>query len=359
MSAANQLVLPRTHIHLRHRVSYGEEGLAFEKRTDVAFWDHTDNDGRIDIDCDSKLVRAMSMMSQARRGSEQKHAYRPPSPSPSLPPYEQVQGGAAGTDCHQDPIKLNVLIQVVGSRGDVQPFVALGAELKRRGHRVRLATHDLFEKFVRDAGLEHYPVGGDPAALMAYMVKNPGLIPSMKSLQAGEIRQKREMVGEMLEGFWEACIRPDTVTGLPFVADAIISNPPSFAHIHCAQALGIPVHIMFTMPWTSTTAFPHPLANLKNVGGDRSLANYISYGVVDHLTWQGLGDVINKWRKSLDLENVAMFDGPMLTEALKIPFTYCWSPALVPKPGDWGSHIGETLLRRTHLGAGVDFIGPH
>ncbi|KZL66861.1 UDP-glucose,sterol transferase [Colletotrichum tofieldiae] len=309
------------------------------KRTDVAFWDHTDNDGRIDIDCDSKLVRAMSMMSQARRGSEQKHAYRPPSPSPSLPPYEQVQGGAAGTDCHQDPIKLNVLIQVVGSRGDVQPFVALGAELKRRGHRVRLATHDLFEKFVRDAGLEHYPVGGDPAALMAYMVKNPGLIPSMKSLQAGEIRQKREMVGEMLEGFWEACIRPDTVTGLPFVADAIISNPPSFAHIHCAQALGIPVHIMFTMPWTSTTAFPHPLANLKNVGGDRSLANYISYGVVDHLTWQGLGDVINKWRKSLDLENVAMFDGPMLTEALKIPFTYCWSPALVPKPGDWGSHI--------------------
>ncbi|OHF01558.1 hypothetical protein CORC01_03048 [Colletotrichum orchidophilum] len=298
-----------------------------------------DNDGRIDIDCDSKLVRAMSLMSQARRGSEEKQAYRPPSPSPSLPPYEQVQGWAAGTDCHQDPIKLNVLIQVVGSRGDVQPFVALGAELKQRGHRVRLATHDLFEKFVRDAGLEHYSVGGDPAALMAYMVKNPGLIPSMKSLQAGEIQQKREMVGAMLEGFWEACIRPDTVTGLPFVADAIISNPPSFAHIHCAQALGIPVHIMFTMPWTSTTAFPHPLANLKNVGGDRSLANYISYGVVDHMTWQGLGDVINKWRKSLDLEKVAMFDGPMLTKSLKIPFTYCWSPALVPKPRDWGSHI--------------------
>lgn len=36
-----------------------------------------------------------------------------------------------------------------------------------------------------------------------------------------------------------------------------------------------------------------------------------------------------------------MFDGPMLAEALKIPFTYCWSPALVPKPKDWGPHIGE------------------
>ncbi|OHW90252.1 glycosyltransferase family 1 protein [Colletotrichum incanum] len=300
---------------------------------------HTENDGRIDIDCDSKLVRAISLMSRAKKGAGQESTSRSPSPGPSLPPYEQVQGGAAGTDCHQDPIKLNVLIQVVGSRGDVQPFVALGAELKRRGHRVRLATHDLFDKFVRDAGLEHYPIGGDPAALMAYMVKNPGLIPSMKSLQAGEIRQKREMIGEMLEGFWAACIRPDIVTGLPFVADAIISNPPSFAHVHCAQALGIPVHIMFTMPWTSTAAFPHPLANLNNVGGDRSLANYISYRVVDHLTWQGLGDVINKWRKSLDLEEVAMFDGPILTESLKIPFTYCWSPALVPKPGDWGAHI--------------------
>lgn len=35
-----------------------------------------------------------------------------------------------------------------------------------------------------------------------------------------------------------------------------------------------------------------------------------------------------------------MFDGPLLTERLKVPYTYCWSPALVPKPVDWPSHIG-------------------
>ncbi|KAH8749750.1 UDP-glucose,sterol transferase [Diaporthe sp. PMI_573] len=261
----------------------------------------TQDDGRVEIDCDSKLARAIRFTS------------RPESPPP---PYEQIP---EEDHTHQDPTKLNVLIQVVGSRGDVQPFVALGAELKRRGHRVRLATHDVFEKFVRDAGLEHYGVGGDPAALMAYMVKNPGLIPSMKSLQAGEIGKKT---------------RYD-----PFVADAIISNPPSFAHVHCAQALGIPVHLMFTMPWSSTAAFPHPLANLKNVGGDHGAANFISYGVVEHLTWQGPGDIINKWRHRIDLEDVAMFDGPLLAETLKIPFTYCWSPALVPKPKDWGPHI--------------------
>lgn len=63
------------------------------------------------------------------------------------------------------------------------------------------------------------------------------------------------------------------------------------------------------------------------------------------LTKFRLGDVVNKWRGRIDLEHVAMFDGPMLAEALKIPFTYCWSPALVPKPNDWGPHIGQFVLR--------------
>lgn len=183
--------------------------------------------------------------------------------------------------------KLNIVIQVVGSRGDVQPFVALGTELQRYGHRVRLATHDAFEMFVRDANLEFYPIGGNPAELMSYMVKNPGLIPSMKSLAAGEIQKKRDMVEDMLVKFWDSCLQRDPVTGEPFVADAIIANPPSFAHIHCAQALGVPVHLMFTMPWSSTKSFPHPLANLKNVDGDTRIVNYMSYDVVEWMTWQG------------------------------------------------------------------------
>ena len=62
---------------------------------------------------------------------------------------------------------MSIVIQIVGSRGDVQPFVALGNELQKSGHRVRLATHQVFEKFVHDAGLEFFPIGGDPADLMA------------------------------------------------------------------------------------------------------------------------------------------------------------------------------------------------
>jgi UDP:flavonoid glycosyltransferase YjiC (YdhE family) len=240
--------------------------------------DRLPDDGHVHIDLNSRLVRALSVIYSASGDDV---------PEEAPPEYSQL---ADISDCYQSwPVKLNIVIQVVGSRGDVQPFIALGHELQRYGHRVRIATHNMFENFVRQSGLglEFYPIGGNPAELMAYMVKNPGLIPSIESLQAGEIKRKRMMVREMLEGCWSSCIEPDTLTRDPFVADAIIANPPSFAHLHCAQALCIPVHLMFTMPWTSTKAFPHPLANLKNAHGEEGIANYLSYGVVDWLTWQG------------------------------------------------------------------------
>lgn len=185
-------------------------------------------------------------------------------------------------------IQLNIVIQVVGSRGDVQPFIALGNELQLYGHRVRLAIHAVFESFVKESGLGFYPIGGDPSELMAYMVKNPGLIPQMKSLRDGDIQAKRAMVAEILRGCWDSCICDDLEGNKePFVADAIIANPPSFAHVHCSQALSIPLHLMFTMPWSSTRAFPHPLANLKYSDTEPKIANYISYGIVEWMTWQG------------------------------------------------------------------------
>lgn len=55
-------------------------------------------------------------------------------------------------------------------QGDVQPFLALGQELREYGHRVRLATHPIFESLVRDHGLEYFSIGGDPAELMAVSI---------------------------------------------------------------------------------------------------------------------------------------------------------------------------------------------
>lgn len=137
-------------------------------------------------------------------------------------------------------------MQVVGSRGDIQPFIAIGQELKAHGHRVRVATHDTFRNLVLGHGLEYFNIGGDPEELMAYMVRNPGLLPSYKSLTRGEVRRKRKTMRNIMERCWLSCFESDDSDSEPFVADAIIANPPSFAHVHCAQKLGIPLHMVFT-----------------------------------------------------------------------------------------------------------------
>lgn len=155
------------------------------------------------------------------------------------------------------PPSLNIVIQVVGSRGDLQPFIPISKELQKLGHRVRIATHTVFRPFVESAGIEFFDIGGDPAELMAYMVNNPGLLPSYGSAVKGELRRKREVVRALMERCWLSCFALGETQPLrngkmrqrdpqPFVADAIIANPPSFAHLHCAQKLGVPLHMVFT-----------------------------------------------------------------------------------------------------------------
>ncbi|KAK7035899.1 sterol 3-beta-glucosyltransferase UGT80A2 [Favolaschia claudopus] len=235
---------------------------------------------------------------------------------------------------------LNIVIMIVGSRGDVQPYVALGKLLLADGHRVRIATHETFRTFVNEAGLEFFSIGGNPQDLMSYMVKNPGLMPGFTSLTNGDIGRKRKMLTEMINGCWLSCHSPCQETGRTFAADAIISNPPAFAHVHCAEALGIPLLLSFTMPWSPTSAFPHPLVNIQSTNAEKGLTNTLTFALAEILTWQGVGDLVNKFRThTLGLEPLALRSGPGLVDRVKIPWTYCMSPALVPKPEDWKNHI--------------------
>ena len=251
------------------------------------------------------------------------------------------------------PPKLNILIAIIGSRGDIQPFIKIARILKEQyGHRVRFATHPVFRTFLEEeCGLEFFSLGGDPSELMAFMVKNPGLIPSIETVKKGEIGRQRQQMLEMFEGFWRACINATDdekdVTNLklmghrfPFVADVIIANPPSFAHFHCAERLGIPLHLMFTFPYTPTQAFPHPLANIKQSNVEAGYTNFMSYPLVELMTWQGLGDLVNRFRtNTLGLEEVSTLWAPGQLFRLKVPYTYLWSPGLLPKPEDWGPEI--------------------
>lgn len=224
-------------------------------------------DGRVNINISEKNRRLSELLAPALQRQLRSEAQLPSGPLP--PPY--IPPNLGGLPGQTPPPRLNVVIQIVGSRGDVQPFVALGQVLRDTyGHRVRLATHATFRSFVEENGLEFFNIGGDPAELMAFMVKNPGLMPGLDALKSGEIKKRRREIQEILMGCWRSCIEAGDGMGVPpppharnepvderfvmlgdprnrpFVADAIIANPPSFAHIHIAEKLGIPLHMMFT-----------------------------------------------------------------------------------------------------------------
>ncbi|KAK7430749.1 hypothetical protein QQZ08_002793 [Neonectria magnoliae] len=256
-----------------------------------------------------------------------------------------------------DSPRLNIAIHIVGSRGDVQPFIPIAQLLSSApySHRVRICTHPVFKDFVEAQGVEFFSIGGDPEALMAYMVRNPGLLPNRESVKAGDIGKRRKEMWDIIHGAWRSCIEAGNGMGERrtaayvqdpedlFLADAIIANPPSMAHIHCAEKLGIPLHMVFTMPWSPTETFSHPLASMNYDNADAAVANYLSFMVMELLTWQGLGDLINKFRTQiLHLDYISPMWGYQLLPRLRVPYSYLWSESLIPKPADWGDHINVT-----------------
>ncbi|EHK98999.1 putative Sterol 3-beta-glucosyltransferase [Glarea lozoyensis 74030] len=193
--------------------------------------------------------------------------------------YERPEAGDEAGDKQR---RQTGIFKIVFSRGDIQPFLKLGKNLQEYGHRVRIATHPAFKDFVeKDSGLEFFSVGGDPAELMAFMVKNPGMIPTMDTLKKGEVGRRRSQMAEMFEGFWRACI--------------------------------------------NATDDEKDVSNLKMMGEKNPF---------------GLGDLINNFRvKTLGLEPVSTLWAPGQLYRMKVPYTYLWSPGLIPKPADWGPEI--------------------
>ncbi|XP_057758346.1 sterol 3-beta-glucosyltransferase UGT80B1-like isoform X1 [Arachis stenosperma] len=238
--------------------------------------------------------------------------------------------------------QLQIVILVVGTRGDVQPFLAIAKKLQEYGHHVRLATHADFDTFVKSAGIDFYPLGGDPRALAAYMVRNKGLIPSGPT----EISIQRKQLKAIVDSLLPACTAPDLETGVPFRAQAIIANPTACGHVHVAEALGVPIHIFFTMPWTPTYQFPHPLARVPQSAG-----YWLSYIIVDLLIWWGIRGIINDFRKrKLKLAPIAYFS--MYRGSIShLPTAYMWSPHVVPKPSDWGPLVDVVGYCFLNIGA--------
>ncbi|KAJ5222942.1 Sterol 3-beta-glucosyltransferase UGT80B1 [Penicillium citrinum] len=94
------------------------------------------------------------------------------------------------------------------------------------------------------------------------------------------------------------------------------------------------------MPWSPTQAVSHPLAIVSHNDCKPTVVNFVSYAIMDMMIWEGLGDLVNKFRKKvLSLDSLDSITAPSLLPRLEIPFSYLWSPALLSKPKDWGKHI--------------------
>eukprot|EP00928_Gymnodinium_smaydae_P015280 TRINITY_DN15619_c0_g1_i1.p1 TRINITY_DN15619_c0_g1~~TRINITY_DN15619_c0_g1_i1.p1 ORF type:complete len:1136 (+),score=256.04 TRINITY_DN15619_c0_g1_i1:104-3511(+) len=270
------------------------------------------------------------------------------------------------------PPRMSVAILVVGTRGDVQPFMQLGQRLKRDGHRVRLATHEVYRGLIRGVGLEFYPLGGDPKKLAQYMCKGGGrLMPNvLKREELDAIPEHMAMLKEMMFAARGAVSEPDPADDsretahLPsFCADAIIANPCAYGHVHVAEWLEVPVHLMLPVPWTPTGDFPHPLSIFGGGCAQRELypegygavfrraQNYASYYAIDEFLYAGLRFMMNEFRESLGLEPIRSGEaGAQLIHNHRVPFAYQWSPSVLPRPADYGPHVEVTGTIFNHDG---------
>ncbi|GLB36497.1 hypothetical protein LshimejAT787_0307850 [Lyophyllum shimeji] len=212
----------------------------------------------------------------------------------------------------------------IGSRGDVQPYIALAKGLMADGHRCKIATHGEFKDWIESHGIEFGYVGGDPAELMRICVENGTFTVSF--LKEGLLKF-RGWVDDLLKTSWEACQN----------TDVLIESPSAMGGYHIAEALGIPYFRAFTMTWSRTRAYPHAFAVPdRKMGGSY---NYMSYVMFDQVFWRATAGQINRWRR-----NMLHLDSTSLDkmEPHKIPFLYNFSPHVVPPPLDWPEWIRVT-----------------
>jgi UDP:flavonoid glycosyltransferase YjiC (YdhE family) len=215
------------------------------------------------------------------------------------------------------PKNLLFTVLTIGTRGDVQPFIALCKGLQREGHRCRIATHLEYQTWIEQHGLEFREIKGDPAEIMQLCVNN-GMFSISFIHQV--FSRFRGWMSELLESAWEAC--KDT--------DVLIEAAGALgAGIHIAEKIRVPLFRSFMMPWTRTGAFPHPFAPALESHLPRSY-NVSTFAVSEQVIWAGTRNLINRWRKE-----TLKLPPKWTLDTRHIPFLYGISPVVLPPPPDW------------------------
>lgn len=229
---------------------------------------------------------------------------------------------------------MRITILTIGSRGDVEPYVALGVGLQAEGHCIRLATHACFEPMICDLGLDYFPIAGDPRgtlegeAGLKWLEANKNLFTFVKRMMAAA----KPIMLQILNDYWRSAQDADLI-----LFPALAALPAA----SIAEKLKLPAfpvylqHVHPTRSYPSTIAAPLPF-----LGG---IYNRLTYSIGGQLFWQFMRPLINHWRT--DTLNLPPY--PLkspLNEWLKKrdPCFYGFSPAVVPRAPEWGDEIHIT-----------------
>ncbi|MFW5691750.1 MAG: glycosyltransferase [Chloroflexota bacterium] len=222
---------------------------------------------------------------------------------------------------------MRVALLTYGSRGDVQPFVALGVSLKAAGHQVRLAAPGRFAAFVTGYGLEFHPLPGDPAELSRDLVDKGG----------GNFIRLAKVIRDYAEP-----IAVDVYNALDAAADGADALVYSFliavpCH-HIARERGIPDFSAQLQPIMMPTGdFPSML--FPRIPVFRRWFNRLTHQLFIEIFWQtnrlsyhlvrrGHPELPKVIRWPLARDNT---DQP--------PVLYAFSPTVLPRPADWSHDV--------------------
>jgi len=211
---------------------------------------------------------------------------------------------------------MRILIVTAGSRGDVAPFTGLGQRLRQAGHQVALAAHDRFAPLVRDCGLEHRALPGDPVELTRARTAAPSPEAAQSVFAA--------FLDELGDGVTAAA-----AAGTDILLTAF--GPAPLGRL-VAEGLGIPSVGVFLAPGVPTREFPPPgwpvtgpLSPADNLAAGREMLGR---------TGTLYADVLRRLRARLDLP---AGEGPA-----GWPICHGFSPAVVPRPTDWPGTVHVT-----------------
>jgi sterol 3beta-glucosyltransferase len=201
---------------------------------------------------------------------------------------------------------MRVLLTTIGSRGDVQPLVALGAALQKAGHSVRLAAPPEFRELAQSANVPFRSIGAAFRDLAQGELAPKNWAGGVVSLWHTFNATVREVVAETADHTLVAA--RDT--------DLIVASGHQFLGATAAESLGIK-YVYACLGPVSDRSSAYPPVALAGLAGNPRL-NRMAWRMTEMMATSALGPPLNAVRAKLGLPRVrdvlahVIFDQPAL-----------------------------------------------